>query len=159
MKELTSLFVAAGCTDVETYIQSGNVIFKVSAARAKSLLARIENELTAYLGNAVPLVIRTALEMRSIVQKNPFLAAGADPDVLHVAFLADAPSALQIASLDTKRSKPDQFKVSGREIYLQFPNGTAKSKLTNAYFDRMLETTSTIRNWRTVLSLLERATR
>jgi uncharacterized protein (DUF1697 family) len=69
--------------------------------------------------------------------------------------LANVPASSQAASLDPKRSPPDEFLVLGREIFLRLPNGVARSKLTNAYFDSKLGTVSTIRNWRTVLTLLE----
>ena len=72
-------------------------------------------------------------------------------------FLAEAPSAARIAELDPDRSQPDAFEVRGREVYLHFPNGTARSKFTVDYFDRVLATTITIRNWRTVGRLLDMA--
>ena len=62
-----------------------------------------------------------------------------------------------MAALDPRRSPSDAFAVRGREIYLQFPNGVANTKLTNAYFDSRLATISTGRNWRTVLKLFELA--
>jgi len=62
-----------------------------------------------------------------------------------------------VSALDPKRSPPDELVVRGRDIYLRLPNGVARSKLTNAYFDATLRTTSTLRNWRTVLQLLEMA--
>ncbi len=62
-----------------------------------------------------------------------------------------------MAALDANRFKPDEFVVRGREIFLRLPKGVGKSKLTNDYFDRTLKTTSTVRNWRTVLTLLELA--
>lgn len=157
MKELTAVFAAAGCVRVETFIQSGNVIFERPAARAKEIPTRIERELAARFGHPIPLVIRTASELQAVVKLNPFLAAGADPDSLHVGFLAAKPSAKAVAALDPERSPPDEFIVRGREIYFRFPAGLARSKLTNAYFDRVLETTSTVRNWRTVLALCELA--
>jgi len=64
-----------------------------------------------------------------------------------------------VAGLDPGRSPPDEFVVRGREIYLRFPGGVARSKLTNAYFDSKLATTSTVRNWRTVLKLLDLSSR
>ena len=70
-------------------------------------------------------------------------------------FLADAPSALHVEKLDPDRSPPDAFRVLGQEIYMHFPDGVAKSKLTNAYFDSKLATIGTSRNWRTVNKLLE----
>jgi uncharacterized protein (DUF1697 family) len=91
------------------------------------------------------------------VRGNPFLEAGADIGTLHVAILADAPAAAKVKALDPDRSPPDAFAVRGREIYLQCPNGYGRTKLTNAYFDSKLATTSTVRNWRTVLKLVELA--
>lgn len=155
MKGLVAMFVRAGCTGVQTYIQSGNVVFNLPAAGAKNLSARIERELEACCGNKIPLVFRSALELRNVAKKNPFLAAGADPERVHVAFLADKPSAKAVAALDHDRSPPDEFTLIGREIYLHTPKGLGQSKLTNAYFDRALETTSTVRNWRTLLALCE----
>jgi uncharacterized protein (DUF1697 family) len=58
-----------------------------------------------------------------------------------------------VKSLEPK--PPDEFAVIGREIYLRCPNGYGKTKLTNAWFDSRLKTISTVRNWRTVLKLLE----
>jgi uncharacterized protein (DUF1697 family) len=63
----------------------------------------------------------------------------------------------QIQLAQSTLSPPDMFEVQGREIYLHLPNGVARTKLTNKYFDRALKTTSTVRNWRTVLKLVEMA--
>ncbi|MFN7134888.1 MAG: DUF1697 domain-containing protein, partial [Myxococcales bacterium] len=88
------------------------------------------------------------------VSTNPFVAAGAAEDSLHVVFLADAPSPTKLATLDPARSPPDRFEVRGRDIYLHCPNGFARTKLTNAWFDARLGTVSTVRNWKTVQKLL-----
>lgn len=72
-----------------------------------------------------------------------------------MSFLADRPSKPSVAALDPGRSPGDEFVVRGSEIYLRLPNGMARSKLTNQYFDSTLKTTSTVRNWNTVLTLLE----
>jgi uncharacterized protein (DUF1697 family) len=157
MNELARIFEAARCTEVTTYIQSGNVVFRAKgdcAARVPHAVAKI---LLDRRGLRVPVVLRTAEELQAVVNANPFIAAGGDAGTLHVVFLAQAPSADRLAALDQGRSPPDEFRVLGGEIYLRCPNGVAKSKLTNAYFDRKLATTSTMRNWRTVLKLAEMA--
>ncbi len=158
MKDLSAIFRAAGCSRVETYIQSGNVIFQAperSASRIPSLVAVAIQE---RLGLSVPVVTRTAAELQQTVGNNPLLRAGADPETLHVAFLAEQPAAARVAALDLRRSPPDEFVVSGREVYIRCPKGIGGSKLTNAYFDSKLATISTLRNWRTVLKLLEMTT-
>ena len=77
---------------------------------------------------------------------------------LHVLFLTDLPDHAHVEALDPNRSPGDEFAVLGRKVFLHCPNGVARSKLTNSYFDSSLSTTSTAGNWRTVGKLLELAT-
>lgn len=155
MKDLAALFGEAGCNDVRTYIQSGNVVFGATAGLARripDIMCRLIND---RFDLQIPVVTRSADELATIVSTNPYAGDGADEKQLHVAFLADTPSAASLAALDPHRSPPDEFVVHRAEIYLRCPNGVARTKLTNAYFDATLETTSTMRNWRTTLKLLE----
>ena len=158
MKELAAMFVDAGCKDVRTYIQSGNVVFRTGSTGGEDISSVIRASILSRFGYRVPVITRTGREFQTIVQANPFVEAGADADKLHVFFLADLPDGAQVETLDPDRSPGDEFAVLGREIYLHCPNGVARSKLTNSYFDSRLSTTSTTRNWRTVLRLLELAT-
>ena len=158
MKELVALFVDAGCEDVRTYIQSGNVVFRTGPAGGAEIASVISASILNHFGYRIPVITRTARDFQEIVQANPFLGAGAETDKLHVMFLAELPDSAQVDALDPDRSPGDEFAVMGREIYLHCPNGVARSKLTNSYFDSRLSTTSTTRNWRTVQRLLELAT-
>jgi uncharacterized protein (DUF1697 family) len=154
MKELASLFAKAGCTDVATYIQSGNVLFSGDSTVVAGLAAAISHQIDEHFGLRVPVVLRSVAELTAAIRNNPFLRAGTE-DLLHVYFLAGVPDAADVAGLDAARSAPDAFAVVGREIYLQLPHGMARTKLTNVYFDSKLRTVSTARNWRTVLKLAE----
>ncbi|HEY8291054.1 MAG TPA: DUF1697 domain-containing protein [Thermomicrobiales bacterium] len=154
MKDLIAMFVAAGCRDVRAYIQSGNIIFNAEPGIVTPIPDVITARIAEQLGYRVPIVLRTAGEMGEIMRHNPFVAAGADENTLHVLFLADRPSADRVSGLDTDRSPPDEFIVRGQEVYLCLPNGAGRTKLTNAYFDTKLATVSTGRNWRTVTTLL-----
>ena len=158
MKDLVGMFEEEGCSEVRTYIQSGNVVFRAGPALAARLATKVSERIKRRLGLRVPVVLRTGRELAQAARANPFLTRDADTDVLHVMFLADSPAKAAIAGLDAERSPPDEFVVVGRDIYLRCPNGAARTKLTNAYFDSQLETTSTMRNWRTVLKLVEMAT-
>jgi uncharacterized protein (DUF1697 family) len=158
MTDLARLFEAAGCARVRTYIQSGNVLFTASRARAEKLPGLIASGIGDRFGYQVPVLLRTAEDLGQTIRQNPFLEAGApEENWLHVMFLASHPDAGRVAALDPLRSPPDAYAVRGREIYLHCPNGMAKTKLTNAYFDSRLATISTVRNWRTVLKLFELA--
>jgi uncharacterized protein (DUF1697 family) len=153
MKDLARMFEQAGCANVRTYIQSGNVIF--DAPKSTQVGEAVTRGIEKKFGYRVPLILRTLPELQKTIQENPFLAAGAEEKLLYVYFLADRPNADCCASLDAKRSAPDAFEVRGREIYLHLPNGMGRSKLTNAYFDSKLSTVCTARNWATVLKLAE----
>lgn len=153
MNDLLVLFAEAGCRDVRTYIQSGNVIFTAAPDIVTPLPGVITARIQERFGYRVPVVMRTAEELGAVIRHNPFIAAGADEATLHVLFLSERPAARDTDDLDPDRSPPDTFIVRGQEVYLQLPNGAARTKLTNAYFDTKLATVSTGRNWRTVTTL------
>jgi uncharacterized protein (DUF1697 family) len=155
MKDLIAIFCAAGCDDVQTYIQSGNVVFSAPVEIERGLCADISAQVLKRFGFSVPVVLRSTGELEDTFRNNPFLKLGAPEETLHVMFLADLPEPRSVAGLDPARSPGDAFVVRGREIYLRLPSGVANSKLTNAYFDSKLATTSTSRNWRTVTTLFE----
>jgi len=155
MKDLAAMFGKAGCSEVATYIQSGNVVFKAEKTLAEKFPALIPHAVFKTKKFEVPVLIRSAGELQKVERGNPFLKPGVDLKQLHVGFLADRPTPEAIAGLDPQRSAPDEFKVVGSEVYFKLPNGVGKSKLTNQYFDSKLKTTITLRNWNTVLKLLE----
>jgi uncharacterized protein (DUF1697 family) len=155
MVKLVEIFSECECVDVRTYIQSGNVVFAASPKTAKCIASAVTERIASSFGLRVPVVLRSGAELEKVARGNPYLKAGADSESLHVAFLADAPDRRQGKALDPKRSPGDSFELRGRDLYLHLPNGVARTKLTNAYFDSTLGTTSTVRNWRTVLQLLE----
>jgi uncharacterized protein (DUF1697 family) len=155
MKDLAEIFVQAGCTGVQTFIQSGNVTFCTPNTLLKALPSLITQRIEARFGYKIPVVIRTAKEVGEAIRNNPFPKEDSEEQSLHVFFLADAPSLQSVNALDPNRSPGDSFIVRGREIYALFPNGPARSKLTNSYFDAKLATTSTARNWRTIHKLFD----
>jgi uncharacterized protein (DUF1697 family) len=155
MKDLAALFDGAGCGDVVTYIQSGNVVYSAKPALARRVPELISNAIESELGLHVPVIVRSAEELASAAAAIPFAPADCEARLLYVAFLRDRPTAAQIAGLDPERSPRDEFRVVGREVYLKFAGGAADTKLTNAYFDGRLATVSTMRNWNTVTKLLE----
>ena len=136
-----------------TYIQSGNVIFRSTGGAPRIAdvnAATIEKR----FGFRIPVILRTAEQLRKTIQDNPFLAAGG----MRSRSTSTSWPLLRTprdAGLDPKRSAPDAFHVRGHEIYLHLPNGMGRSKLTNAYFDSKLSTICTARNWATVLKLSE----
>jgi uncharacterized protein (DUF1697 family) len=154
MADLAALVHEAGGRDARTYIQSGNVAFHAGARAAAGFEARLSQAVAARFGITVPVVLRSVEELRRVAGAHPLAEPGHDAAKLHVGFLAATPAAERVARLDPGRSPPDTFVMRGSEIYLLTPNGMGKTKLTNAYFDGTLGTTSTFRNWATVQALL-----
>jgi len=155
MTELAEIFATVGCVDVLTYIQSGNVIFAASPSVLKNLPQLVTDQIAKRLGHRVPVIIRSAAEIARTVRDNPFPESPSSEKALHVYFLAELPDARAVNELDPDRSPPDTFRIRNREVYVHLPKGMARTKLTNAYFDSKLSTTSTARNWATVCKLLE----
>lgn len=157
MKALAPIFADAGCRDVRTYIQSGNVVYSASVAVAKRVASTVADAIAERFGFDVPVVTRTASELEAVAANNPFLERGADTKTLHIGFLMNRPTRAGIAALDPDRSAPDEFAVRGAEVYFYFPKGMGRTRLTAQYFDSTLRTTMTVRNWNTVQKLLEMA--
>jgi uncharacterized protein (DUF1697 family) len=103
----------------------------------------------------IRVVVRTHPELERIVGANPFAGADGEPAGVHVVFLDRAPAASAVATLDPNRSPGDEFQVDGSEIYLRYPNGSGRTKLTLDYLERRLGATGTARNWNTLLKLVE----
>lgn len=155
MEPLRAALGAAGLTGVRTHIQSGNVIFDAPSAPDVDPAATVAEVVADTFGFDVEVVARTRAELAATVAQNPFVADEDDPAKLHVVFLDAAPDPQRAAQLDPDRSPPDRAVLIGRELYVHYPQGSARSKLTGDYLQRTLHRTATARNLRTVVTLLE----
>lgn len=151
MADLRRLFEALGYAEVNTYIQSGNVVF---CAAGSVTPKNLEGEVHAHFALDVSVVLRTRSELRRVLQANPFV--GVEPDKLHVGFMAHRAPMTWVTELEEGAFKPEEFVVRGAEVYLHLPNGMARTKLP-AYLERRLQIPTTIRNWATVARLVELA--
>jgi len=154
MATLRAHFSDAGCEDVRTYIQSGNLVFRAARTLARRAISTLDERLGS-VGLNLPVVTRTGAELAAAVEANPFVRSGVDPAYLHVGFLADTPTDAHAGALDPDRSPPDAWRLSGRELYLACPRGIAKTRLTSSYLDSTLGTPVTIRNWLTTMAVLD----
>ena len=149
MADLRGLLAKLGATDVATYIQSGNAVFCHENDLSRPLSAAIE----AAFGFPVPVITRPHSAFQDIVDVDPF--PNAEAKYRHVGFLSSQPDASRVAVVPTDHPKGERFEVIGTELHLWFPNGLARTKLTNKWFERQLDVqTVTLRNWRTVNRLL-----
>nr|ASV46886.1 hypothetical protein [uncultured bacterium] len=157
MTELRDLCASLGHADVETYLQSGNIILSTRVAQSKlgpSLSEAISRE---FGYDDVDVLVWTASELDALIKANPFLAKGCDPAKLHVTFLANEVARKAIEALGVDRYLPDEFAPGPKSVYVHCPNGYGRTKLNNAFFERKLDVPATTRNWQTVLNLCELA--
>jgi uncharacterized protein (DUF1697 family) len=155
MKELRALFEKLGHENVQTYLQSGNVVFDAHSATVKKITAELEKAVLRTFNVESSIVLRTRRQLQRVVEGFPYSTRGARPSSMQVMFLAKRPSPRAVKTLDTDRSPPDKFQVSGSEIYLWFPGGSGRSKLSIDYFEKNLQTRGTLRNLNTITKLLE----
>jgi uncharacterized protein (DUF1697 family) len=153
MADLTQTFLSLGYTDVSTYIQTGNVLFRSPVRRISTLAAAIEGQLGRHFGHAPAVILRTVPDLARIVETSPFPKKGADPSRHHVTFLATPPSKERLAAFTAPPSGRDELTIVGQEIYVHTPDGYAATKLTGTLLERRLDVVSTTRNWNTVTKL------
>jgi len=158
MAELRGLVESLGYERVQSYIQSGNIVFASSSRTATKVADTIAVVITRELGLDVTVIVRTAAEMERVLTSNPLLRQGADPAKLHVTFLATPPAAAAVRSLADVDRPPDEFSVATREVFVHCPDGYGDTKLNNAFFEKRLGVSATTRNWKTVQTLAALAT-
>jgi len=158
MGALRQLVEDVGHDEVETYLQSGNVVFRAGGSTGAAALAReLEERIERDLGVATAVLLRSAGDIAGVVRANPFTGRQDDPRKLHVTFLSGEPAADRAGGLATPVGQPDELALAGREVYLHCPNGYGRTKLNNAYLERRLGVPATTRNWKTVTALHEMA--
>jgi uncharacterized protein (DUF1697 family) len=155
MPALRDELARAGLAEVQTYVQSGNLVLDMDLSEAE-LAAAIEAVLSDSFGFAdVPVIVRGRDELARIVGLDPLRAIVTEDKRYQVCFLSAAPAPKAVAELRRVDAAPEALHVDGREIYTWHPEGIQRSKLTPLLSDRRLGVTVTARNWRTVIALLE----
>lgn len=153
MADLKALFQDLGYSEPLTYIQSGNVIFGTDRTNEQDVVWAIEGASQVDFDLEVRVLLRSHEELQRIAHVNPFLEQGVDASKLYVTFLAESRDTSSVGAIAPSLAGPDEFVVSGREVYLHYPEGYGGTKLSNAFWERRLNTMATTRNWNTVTKL------
>lgn len=156
MEALRKSYSDLGYQNIQTYIQSGNVIFQTSNTNQKSLEEAIVQKILADFSFEVPVIVKEFSELKNIIEKNPFLQdSSKNLEYLHVTFLSEEPKKTDFEKISLDKYLPDEFKLIDNSIYLYCPNSYSKTKLTNNFFESKLKVTATTRNWKTTIELLK----
>ena len=153
MPNLRELLGDAGFDDVETYVQSGNVVLSSSLASAK-VAAACKRVIADGFGLDIDVIVRTWAELAKIVERDPLGDVAKEPKRYQVTFLASRLPAGTVDRLADLATASECFAAHGKELYAWHPAGVARSRLWAAIADRRLGVAATSRNWTTVEALL-----
>lgn len=151
MEDLKQLYVSWGFENVQTYIQSGNVIFDSSGKNISGLAKKIEKNIKSSFGFEVNVLIRTKEDFLNIIRDNPFRADKIEN--IYITFLSETPLKIPFDEINKVKDATEKYFFSEKEIYLFCPNGYGKTKLSNNYFEKKLKVFATTRNLKTINKL------
>jgi uncharacterized protein (DUF1697 family) len=159
MAELREAVAPLGLDNVRTLLQSGNLLFAGPARSSAKLERQLQAAVLERLGLRTEFFVRTGAEWAEVVANNPFpREAQSDPGRLIVFFSSAAPALPAVEALRAAVTGPEVIRAGSRHLYITYPNGMGRSKLTGAAIEKKLGTTGTARNWNTVRKLHEAST-
>ncbi len=156
MAPLRELVAAHGCENVDSYIQSGNLIF-TSAENAVALELAIEKAITLEFGLSIPVIVRDADAWSHYLTANPFAKESAEtPNWVQLLLSKDKPKPDAADAMQARATRDERIVMVGDALFAHFPKGIGPSKLTPAVMDRCTDSIVTARNWKTVLQMKQR---
>jgi uncharacterized protein (DUF1697 family) len=157
MAALRALGAELGFTAIQSYIQSGNLVF-ASTGTTAAAEASLDRAIADRFGFPVEVLVRAAEAWPALVQGNPFLKACAqEPNLVMMALAKRPPSKDAATALRERATQGERIETAGEALWIHYAGGVARSKLSPALIDRLVGSPVTARNWRTVLKLAELA--
>jgi uncharacterized protein (DUF1697 family) len=158
MAALRALCTSLGLRDVQTYIQSGNLVFREHGEDPVVIARRLEKAIESSFGFRPAVIVRTASDLKKVIAKNPFAGRpGVEPNRLLVVFMDSTPTKQARDLLLGLPCEPEELRIHGRELYIYYPHGMAHPKIPLVKMEKTLQCASTGRNWNTVNKLLAMA--
>jgi uncharacterized protein (DUF1697 family) len=154
MEDLRALYTSLKLRDVRTLVASGNVVFETAEQDLVKLASRLEKAFAQAFGFHSDVILRTIPELEAAIAAKPFGRQDLEGSKLLVTFLRGDPGDEARAKIRAIEVQPEELHITGRELYIYFPNGMGRSALPWAGIDRALKTTGTARNWNSVTKLL-----
>jgi uncharacterized protein (DUF1697 family) len=156
MADLREMLTELGFAGVQSLLQSGNLVFRSGSRPSAALERMLETEVAKRFDLRTDFFVRTGAELKTVVARNPFpQEAERDPGRLVVMFLKSTPSAAAVQALQAAIAGPEVVCPRGRHLYVTYPDGQGRSRLTNAAVEKRLDTRGTARNWNTLLRLVD----
>lgn len=154
MKPLVDHLQKLDFQNIQTYIQSGNLVFDSQETKISWLSEKISGVVSQHFGFTPQLIILQATDFQSAIHSNPFPEAEDAPKTLHVYFLEQIPKAPDFTRLDEVKQNSERYSLTSKVFYLHAPDGIGRSKLAQNV-EKALGVAATARNWRTVSKIGE----
>lgn len=156
MAALKEILQANGLESVQTYVQSGNVIFDSLQSEPGQLAFNIENILKTSFGFDVSVLVKRPWDFHHILKHNPFLKySEKDTAKMYVTFLFEVPAPEAIERLSEHSYPPEEYIIEKDIVYFYSPNGYGNAKMNNNFFENKLKVAATTRNWNSINKLAE----
>ena len=152
MADLRALLEGLGHADVATLLNSGNVVFRSGRKIPAKIAAEIAAAIAAQLKIDVPVIVKSAKELATIIDDNALADAATDPARLLVAFVQEAGALPTLSAIAPHVVPPEQFLLGREAAYLHCARGILESKAGEALVGKAGKAATT-RNWATVLKL------
>lgn len=158
MADLREKLQALELQNVQTYIQSGNIVFGFKTGEQDKLSAQIHQLILNKFGYEVPTLVKTLEEIQQVISENPFqYDSDKDPTRVFVTFLADEPATDKVENLKNYEQDPEELHHHGKTMYFYSPGNYGRAKLNNNFIESKLKVHATTRNMKTLNKLVEMA--
>lgn len=158
MADLRAACDELGWHEVQSYIQSGNLIFQADK-EAAVLEGELEEMIAGRFGLTVPVMVRTAVQWAAYLNDNPYpRASQQEPNRVMLALSKEPPNPNAVSELRQYATGSERITQIRDALWIHFGDGAGKSRLSPAVFDRLVGSPVTMRNWRTVVRLGELST-
>lgn len=155
MEVLKSLFEQIGFKNVQTYIQSGNIVFSYKKEVLEKLRKKIQESIHKEFGYDVHVAICTAESFVEMVKANPFLKRrDVSEEKLYYTFVSETPVAKSVTHLQSLATEGEEIAIGTNILYLYVPGQYGKTKLSNSFIENKLKLSATTRNLKTCRQLL-----
>ncbi|WP_417459999.1 DUF1697 domain-containing protein [Kordiimonas sp.] len=160
MADLRPVVAKAGFSDVQTYVQSGNIVFSGDAAPCTEIEKTLEAACEKAFGFHTEIMVRDEATFRAEASACPYVdgelnpKAGLEGKFLHVAYLSHAPNKAKVDTLLEAYGGPEDITLIGNTLYIYYHEGSGRSDFSKYLTEKKLGASPTSRNWNTVQKLL-----
>ena len=154
MAELRELLSNSGYNNVQTYVQSGNVVLQSSFDSIK-LKQELEKIILNHFGFEVKVLVKTYSELKTIYETCPFQKE--EKEKSYFMILDNLPNVPDLEEVSKLSYDGEEFKITNNSIYFYSANGYGRTKFNSNFFEHKLKVNATARNYKTMLKLLAMA--